>query len=281
MAANLFHHGVDTVAVFHIVIVWRLVRSKTFAVKQESNRVHLQTSSLAKRLENLLELGGRAHFEVHLSVFLRRVSRQSLYPPWKIFLLSLYNAHIPRVPVATTSRVNASRKKTPIVTQIHPSIHSRVDVDVNVSSFGYDLKKIKDDWISFDSIHHASSRDPTHRIPNLDVQVVLRLDFLLDVFIAPFLVAVHPSCGVRSLASFASLRCDCCVRKTREKNLSVGRMCKQYVYVHWLQSQSPDVRPVGRRRHARARSGGFVSFLRATGRSRADLSIRSFVRSFD
>ena len=110
MAANLFHHGVDTVAVFHIVIVWRLVRSKTFAVKQESNRVHLQTSSLAKRLENLLELGGRAHLEVHLTVFLRRVSRQSLYPPWKIFLLSLYNAHIPRVPVSTTSRVNASRK---------------------------------------------------------------------------------------------------------------------------------------------------------------------------
>jgi hypothetical protein len=194
VAANLFHHGVDAVAVFHIVIVWRLVRSKTFTVKQESNRVHLQTSSLAKRLENLLELGGRAHLEVHLSVFLRRVSRQSLDPPWKIFLLSLYNRHIPRVPVSTTSRVNASRKKT-------TPILSRVDVDVNVSSFDYDLKKIKDDLVSLDSIHHASSRDPTHRIPNLDVQVVLRLDFLLDVLFALFVLAIHPSFGVRSFAS--------------------------------------------------------------------------------
>ena len=81
VAANLFHHGVDAVAVFHIVIVWRLVRSKTFTVKQESNRVHLQTSSLAKRLENLLELGGRAHLEVHLSVFLRRSRFSSVSRP--------------------------------------------------------------------------------------------------------------------------------------------------------------------------------------------------------
>ena len=60
-----------------------------------------------------------------------------------------------------------------------------------------------------------SSRDPTHRIPNLDVQVVLRLDFLLDVFVALFVLAVHPSLGVRSL------RCDAgskfTLRKTREK----------------------------------------------------------------
>lgn len=97
---------------------------------------------------------------------------------------------------------------------IHPSIRASTSMSTSLLSITTQ-KKIKDDLISFDSIHHASSRDPTHRIPNLDVQVVLRLDFLLDVFLALFPVAVHPSFGVRSL------RCDAVskfeLRKTREK----------------------------------------------------------------
>lgn len=92
-------------------------------------------------------------------------------------------------------------------------------------------------------MHHASSRDPTHRIPNLDVQVVLRLDFLLDVFVALIVLAVHPSFGVRFVVTkvFASLK----LRKREKKNLSFDRMCKQLVTVHLT------AKPVSRLAHRR------------------------------